>query len=72
MIRRLPLAFCTVLATSMILMGAASAQDRDTKVRNDRSELAEDGYWIYNDLPRGLAEARRTSKPLLLVFRCIP
>ena len=71
MFRSLSVAVLAILASATTI-GTVSAQDRDTKVRNDRSELAEDGYWIYNNLPRGLAEARRTSKPLLLVFRCIP
>src|SRR5581483_4583663 len=31
-----------------------------------------DGYWIYNDLPKGLAEAKATGKPLLVILRCIP
>ena len=27
------------------------------------------GPWIYNDLPAGFAEAKKTGKPLLVVFR---
>lgn len=49
-----------------------AAGDRETKVRNDRKEVEADDYWIYNDLDRGLAEAKQTGKPLLVVFRCIP
>jgi serine protease Do len=30
------------------------------------------GPWIYNDLKAGFAEATRTGKPLLVVFRCVP
>ena len=30
------------------------------------------GFWIYNDLPKGFAEAKKTGKPLLVVLRCIP
>jgi hypothetical protein len=48
------------------------AQDRKAKVLNDKAEVEADGYWIYNDLPRGLAEAQKTGKPLLVVFRCLP
>ncbi|MCS6977564.1 MAG: PDZ domain-containing protein, partial [Gemmatales bacterium] len=29
-------------------------------------------FWIYNDLQRGLALARQTGKPMLVVLRCIP
>src|SRR6185436_20485538 len=30
------------------------------------------GKWIYDDLPRGIDEAKTSGKPLLVVFRCIP
>lgn len=50
----------------------AFAQDREKKVRNDRKDVEDAGYWIYNDLPKGFAEARKTGKPLLVVFRCVP
>jgi len=45
---------------------------RETKVRQDKQNLAENDIWIYNDLDRGLAEAKRTGKPLFVVIRCIP
>lgn len=50
----------------------AWAQDRDTKVRNDKKLLEASEHWIYNDLSRGFREARRRNKPLLVVVRCIP
>jgi hypothetical protein len=60
--------------TLLTLAGAAPAQvqDRATQVRNDRQRVEAFGFWIYNDLPRGFAEAKETGKPLLVVFRCIP
>jgi hypothetical protein len=51
---------------------AAPPVDRDTKVRNDRAEVTESGFWIYDDLDKGLALAKQTGKPLLVVVRCIP
>ena len=60
------------LATILVLALAQStayAQTRDEKVRTDRDEIGEDSRWIYNDLPRGFAEAKQTGKPLLIVFR---
>jgi hypothetical protein len=50
----------------------SSAQDRATKVRTDREQLAQSDIWTYNDLERGIAEAKKTKKPLLVVLRCIP
>jgi hypothetical protein len=51
---------------------SAGAQDRDTKVRNDRKAVADDKSWIYNDLAQGVKRARDEKKPLLVVIRCIP
>lgn len=50
----------------------AMAQDRETKVRNDRKTVEGDGYWIYNDLDKGFDLAAKSNKPLLVVIRCIP
>jgi len=46
--------------------------DRETKVRADRETVEAAGKWIYDDLPRGIDEAKKSGKPLLVVFRCIP
>ncbi|MBI3860727.1 MAG: PDZ domain-containing protein [Planctomycetia bacterium] len=48
------------------------AQEREAKVRKDRKTVEEAGYWIYNDLPKALAQAKETGKPLLVALRCIP
>ncbi len=50
----------------------AQGKSREEKVREDRAKVEAEGFWIYNDLPRGFAEAKRTGKPLLVVLRCIP
>jgi serine protease Do len=55
-----------------VLLNHAAAQDRETKVRGDRDALKDSDIWVYNDFDRGLAEAKRTGKPLLVVLRCIP
>jgi serine protease Do len=56
----------------LLLSVPASAQDRDTKVRNDRQALGASRGWIYNDLAGGVRAAKESGKPLLMVFRCIP
>jgi len=65
---------CVLFAlVGLALVGQfAPAQDRDTKVRNDKKLLEASEHWIYNDLPRALKEAQRKNKPVLVVFRCIP
>jgi hypothetical protein len=37
----------------------------------DEHAVGADG-WIYNDIARGFAEAKRTGKPLFVTFRCVP
>ncbi len=57
---------------ALLLSSSSLAQDRATKVKNDRTHVEADGFWIYNDFPRGVAEAKKSGKPMLVVFRCIP
>ncbi len=59
-----------LIGSSVSLLGIAA--DRETKVRGDKKQVESAGFWIYNDLPRGIAQANELKKPLLVVFRCIP
>ena len=67
---------CALTGALVVTVGLAVApaylQDRDTKVRNDRAEVGATGLWVYNDLSQGIALARKTGKPLLVIFRCVP
>lgn len=63
---------CFVSAALLLVAAPLWAQDRDTKVRNDREFVQELGGWVYNDLDAGLAEAKKTGKPIFAVIRCIP
>jgi len=61
------------LALALLLPAAADAQNpREKKVRDDKVKVESDGYWIYNNLPKALDEAKQTGKPLLVILRCIP
>src|SRR5436190_1326803 len=64
----------SILVTSLIgaSLALGAPLDRDTKVRNDRTEKLADGYWVYNDLQAGVDAAQKQDKPLLVVLRCIP
>jgi len=53
---------------AMSVVGMAQNK-RDDAVRKDRETVEPAGKWIYNDLPRGLAEAKRSGRPVLVVFR---
>ncbi len=64
-----------VVTLSLVLCATTAmtfAQEREKKVRNDKQSVEEAGYWVYNDLPKGIAEAKKTGKQLLVMIRCIP
>jgi len=63
-----------VLTACAIVLAAtaALAQDRETKVRDDRRRLEADESWVYNDLEQAIEIARGENKPLLVAVRCIP
>ena len=59
-------------ASAFFCAGALAAEekkDRDPLVRDDLSEMRDSDLWIYNDVDKGFELARKTSKPLLIVFR---
>jgi hypothetical protein len=59
-----------ILAAGSLAM--AQNPTREQKVQTDRERFASDPRWIYNDLDRAFAEARRSGKPLVVVLRCVP
>ncbi|MDE0739771.1 MAG: hypothetical protein OSB83_11200 [Planctomycetota bacterium] len=65
--------FTVMVAAAWALPHPASQadekKDRDTQVRDDLSEMRSSDLWIYNDVEKGFELARKTSKPLLIVFR---
>src|SRR5690349_10089446 len=70
---------CTMMRKILLVLGlfffAADrlpAQDRDTKVRNDRKTFEASHDWIYNNLDEGIRAAKAADKPLFVVLRCIP
>jgi len=60
------------LLLSSLASPAAAPGDRKAKVLGDRAKTEQGGDWIYNDLPGGFAEAKKTGKPMFVVLRCIP
>lgn len=41
----------------------------DEEVAEDQVMVKSTGYWIYNDLDKGIGEAEKTGQPMLVVFR---
>ena len=68
MLSRIFLFTFLILTTTSI----SQAQTREEKVTQDRERVQSTGYWIYNDLQQGFAQAEATKKPILVVLRCIP
>jgi hypothetical protein len=64
-------ALVLILAAWVAAAVQAPAQTREEKVLADRARTLADGFWMYNDLPAGIAQAQKTGKPLLVVLRCI-
>ena len=60
------------LATAAVFASPATGADRDTLVRDDRTNLAASSDWIYNDLAAGFRTAKESGKPVFVVLRCIP
>lgn len=60
------------LCISNLVVSGAEGQTREQKVLADRKKFEGDALWIYNDLSRGFAEAKKTGKPMLVVLRCLP
>ena len=60
------------LGVWLAVTGGAIAQSREQKVRDDRKKVEAEGFWIYNDFARGVAEAKKSGKPMVVVLRCIP
>ncbi|MCZ6787074.1 MAG: hypothetical protein O7E54_07900 [Planctomycetota bacterium] len=61
------------LGAGIVLAAAvALANEREEKVRKDKSDFRGRKGWIYNDLPNARAAAKKSGKPLFVVIRCIP
>ena len=55
--------------TILFLMAGLCFGHGDREVAEAQETVKSTGFWIYNDLDHGFAEAQRTGKPLLVVFR---
>lgn len=61
--------------SSMICQSVIAQEARKTptdKLLADQSEFAGQNRWIYNDLDKALAQSKKSGKPVLIVFRCVP
>ena len=67
--RPFPLALLSVVFAVSV---SQAQQTREEKVRGDKKKVEAEGRWIYNDVPKAFAEAKKTGKPIIAVLRCLP
>ncbi|HZE95720.1 MAG TPA: PDZ domain-containing protein [Planctomycetota bacterium] len=60
------------LSLLLILSLQSTPGEDKAKLRAAMGDGALAGEWIYDDVDAGLAEARKTGKPLMVVLRCVP
>jgi len=56
-----------VAAACLSTAGAQDAAKEQLRVALKDNEVK--GDWIYDDLPAGMAAAKKTGKPMMIVFR---
>ncbi|MBV8879655.1 MAG: PDZ domain-containing protein [Planctomycetaceae bacterium] len=61
----------TLAFMATLWLALAVPQDKD-KLREALKDTELKGTWIYDDLDAGIAEARKSGKPMLVVLRCVP
>ncbi|MBT3268495.1 hypothetical protein HN371_15165 [Candidatus Poribacteria bacterium] len=58
-----------ILCSLTLSLRAAEPMTRADQVRGDKTDVEDAGLWIYNDLEKGIAEAKSNGMPMLVVFR---
>ena len=61
-----------LLAGAFLLPCALNAASALEKVTEDMKTFSTTSRWIYNDLERGIEQAKLRNKPLMIIFRCVP
>jgi hypothetical protein len=64
--------FASVLLTLALVIAAAGALQAKTPLGEALKDIDVAAHWIYDDLPKAVAEAKSSGKPLLVVLRCVP
>ena len=58
-----------ILVLTFLAAVAHAQNKRDLAVRKDKQDLSNDTSWIYDDLGSAFAEAARSKRPMMVVFR---
>ncbi len=57
------------IALALAVACVSMAQDRKDALRESLKDTAVGAGWFYDDLEAGTAEAKKSGKPMLVVFR---
>jgi len=60
------------IVTALLLATTLAHADDKTQLRAALKDSEPKGDWIYDDLAKGFADAKRTNRPLMVVLRCVP
>ena len=69
---KLRILICLALAATACAGIAAFAGSSNEQLQKDLGDEQIVGEWHYDDIPAGFAAAKRTGRPLMLVYRCVP
>lgn len=61
----------SVASVAFVFMACTSASAQSS-LGQTLKDISVAEHWIYDDLPRAIAEAKQSGKPLLVVLRCVP
>jgi hypothetical protein len=59
----------TTLALGALLAAAPARADDNDAIKKALKDTEVHSSWVYNDLDAGLAKAKKSGKPLLVLFR---
>jgi hypothetical protein len=60
------------LLVAVFALVAGPRSHADDSLRDTLKDIEIAPHWIYDDLPKALAESKTSNKPLLVVLRCVP
>ncbi len=61
-----------LIVVGVLLLGSGLLLAKESKLKESLQDDLVHDSWIYEDIDRGYAEAKKTGKPLLVSFRCVP
>jgi hypothetical protein len=61
-----------LLAVGVVILGSSSVLLAKDSLKDALEDFLVSDDWIYEDIDAGYAEAKKSGKPLLVSFRCVP